>query len=491
MENSNNVNSYRNVFKATALFGGVQVYQILISIAKSKFIAVLLGPAGVGILGLYQNSLQLIQSITSMGLSSSAVRDVSDANGRDDQEKVGETLSVIRKLVWATGILGLTAVAAFSPFLSKFAFGNYDYTVPFLFLSVTLLLDQLCAGQKVALQGLRKLKYLAKATAVGSTLGLCFSVPLYYLMGIKGIVPTLVLTSLTNLALSWFFARKLNINTPAVTIKKAIIEGRGMLTMGISMSITNVLSYLVSYLLLGFLSREGGVEEVGLFNAGQAIILTYTGLVLNAMSTDYYPRLAAVSNDNNASKVIINQQAEIGVLILAPLLTICIIFMPVIVTLLYSDSFHGANIYIVFAASGMLLKLMSWSIAYVFIAKGESKLFVINETIINIVIMVVNICGYKVAGLMGMGIGFIICYFVYFIQVYVIARIKYGYRISNNCIKTLGVQSLLIIISLVIYLSLTSYLRYSFGSLVIIASALYSLYYLNKLLDLKSVIKKK
>ena len=66
--------SYRSIFKATSLFGGVQVYQILIQIIKSKIIAVLLGPAGVGVIGLFQSGLDLVKNLTSMGLASSAVR---------------------------------------------------------------------------------------------------------------------------------------------------------------------------------------------------------------------------------------------------------------------------------------------------------------------------------------------------------------------------------------------------------------------------------
>ena len=61
-EEQNQTSSYRSIFKATSLFGGVQVYQILISVIKSKFVAVLLGPEGMGIQGLYQSAIQLIQS---------------------------------------------------------------------------------------------------------------------------------------------------------------------------------------------------------------------------------------------------------------------------------------------------------------------------------------------------------------------------------------------------------------------------------------------
>lgn len=52
--------SYRNIFKATTLFGGVQVYQILISIIRSKFVAVLLGTAGMGIQGMFLSSISLV-----------------------------------------------------------------------------------------------------------------------------------------------------------------------------------------------------------------------------------------------------------------------------------------------------------------------------------------------------------------------------------------------------------------------------------------------
>ena len=138
-----NQSSYRSIFKATSLFGSVQFFQILIQIVKSKFIAILLGPAGVGIIGLYQSGMQLVQNITNMGLASSAVRDVSEAFGLKDYSRINQVITTIRRLVWGTGILGMIALAVVSPILSKISFGNYDYTIPFIVLSVTLLLDQI------------------------------------------------------------------------------------------------------------------------------------------------------------------------------------------------------------------------------------------------------------------------------------------------------------------------------------------------------------
>lgn len=98
-----NNKSYRSIFKATSIFGGVQVYKILISIISSKFIAVLLGPTGMGGMGLYQYAIQMIQSFSSFGLSQSAIRDVSEANGSGDTKRIGLTVAVVKRLVWITG----------------------------------------------------------------------------------------------------------------------------------------------------------------------------------------------------------------------------------------------------------------------------------------------------------------------------------------------------------------------------------------------------
>ena len=334
-QEKDNKSSYRSIFKATSLFGGVQIYDIIIGIIKTKCVAVILGPAGMGIQGLLHSGTDLIRTLTSFGLSASAVRDVSEANGTGDINRIGKTVAVLRRLVWVTGIIGMVATIGFSPVLSKTLFGNYDYTVSFILLSVILLFTQLSNGQKVVLQGMRKLQYMAKSTAIGATLGLLVTVPLYYLFGVKGIVPTLILQSVTTLCLSWYFSSKVSIKKVKVTNKEAYEGGKSMLKMGIAMSISGILSSAIAYLIRGYLGRTGGVGEVGLYTSGFTLMNTYVGMVFTAMGTDYYPRLSAVNKDNDKCRNVINQQAEIATLIMGPLVLSCILFMPLIVQILY------------------------------------------------------------------------------------------------------------------------------------------------------------
>ncbi len=464
------------------------MYQILIEVIKSKFIAVLLGPLGVGIQDLYTSATQLIQQLTSFGLSSSAVRNVAEANGSGDNIRVAKVVYALRRLVWITGILGMIAVIAFSPLLSKSSFGDSEHIISFVIISVTLLLVQLSAGQKVILQGTRKLKYLAKSSAIGVTIGLIVAIPLYYWLGIKGIVPNIVITALTMLGLTWYFSSKVKIDKITLSNKEIFNIGNSMLVMGIAMSLSQLLASASAYALRTCLRAWDGVEVVGLFSAGYILMTQYTGLVFSAMGTDFYPRLASVNKDNLKCREMMNQQGEIGILILAPLLTVCVVFIPFVVRLLYSEAFLAINNYVIWCSAGMLFKMASWAISYVFIAKGESKLYMINEMLAAAYTLLLNLVGYKLGGLQGLGISFAISYLIYLMQVYLIAWKKYVFSFEGTFVKVFVVQFVLLLVCIVCVLQFSLIWRYVIGSALILLSVCYSLNELNKRLDLKSFI---
>lgn len=484
-----NKTSYRSIFKATSLFGGLQVYQIFIQVIKAKIIAVLLGPAGVGIIGLFQSGLDMVRNLTSMGLASSAVRDVSEANSTNDIQRISNTLSVVKRLAWLTGIIGSIVVIVLSPLLSKSLFGNYDYTIPFVLLSVILLFDQLSAGQRVVLQGLRRLRDLAHCSAVGITLGLIVSVPFYYWMGIEGIAPTLILTSAVSLLVSWWYSQKVKIITKKIKIKESFVQGRQMLIMGISMSLSGIFATLAAYVTRGYIQSIGGIEEVGLYQAGFVIMTTYVGLVMNAIATDYYPRLASINNDNEKCREAVCQQGEIGFMILAPLLVICLVFMPFVLKILYSEDFLDANLYISWACLGMAFKFGSWIVSFLIVAKADSKVFIIIELIACLYSIILNLIGYKLWGLQGLGIAFVLTYILYFIHVFIVARRRYEFYFNNGFLMCYGVQLLLIIGSLVLVLLTDGIIKFTIGLLFIFVSSFLGIRGLNQRMDIVTLIK--
>lgn len=480
--------SYRQIMKATSIFGGVQVFNIIISIIRSKFVAILLGPGGMGIYGLLTSTTSLIEKITNLGLGTSAVRNVAAANATGDENRIGTVVAVLRRLVWITGILGAVITLAFAPWLSELTFGNRDFTVGFRWLAITLFFTQATSGQLVVLQGMRKLQYLAKANLAGGFAGLFISVPIYYVWGLDGIVPAIIISSLVALVLSWHFSSKVKIERVAVNKYTLNTEGRDMIRLGFILSLSSLVSMATSYLIRIFISHTGGVDEVGLYNAGFAIINTYVGMVFSAMSTDYFPRLSGVANDIGKTKTVINQQAEVAILILAPILTIFLIFINWVVILLYSNRFLPVVSMIHWAALGIFFKAASWPIAYLIIAKGDSKVFFISELSVNIYVLGFNMLGYSLAGLEGLGISFFVGYLVYLSQVFLIVKRKYSFSFKESLIKITGIQFLLGVACFLSSRYINSPYLYLVGVALISVSTYYSYRELDKRLGLKKML---
>lgn len=424
--------SYRQILKATSIFGSVQVFNIIIFLIRSKFVAVLLGPIGMGITGLYYSTNMFISGLTSFGLGTSAVKDIAEANAGGDQHRVSVVVNVLRRLVWVTGIFGTSFMLALSPLISKITFGNYDYTIAFIWISVTMLFGQISGGQLAVLQGLRKYQYLAKANIFGSFIGLVVTLPLYYLYGIDGIVPAIILTSLFAVLVSWFYSNKIKIDKIQITAKMTYLEGKGMLLMGFVLSLNWLIVLGTSYVVRIYIGSTGGLKDVGLYSAGFNMINTYIGMIFSAMLTDYYPRLTAVASDNRKCKETINQQADITLLIIGPLICIFLVCIQLIIIILLSRKFLAITDMLNYAMLGIFFKAASWPIGFIFVPKGNSKLFLVSEVVANTYMLLLNIAGYAFLGLEGLGISFIAGYIIYFIQVFIIAKIKYSFGLSKS-----------------------------------------------------------
>jgi len=480
-------NSYRQIFKSTSIFGLVQVVNILISIVRSKCIAVFLGPAGMGIVSLLTSTLGLITSLTNFGLSTSAVKNIAAAKAAGDEQKLAKTVAVFRYLVWITGLLGFIITLILAPWLSEIAFESKKYTITFMLISITLLFVQISAGQNVILRGMRMVQYMARASSLGAIAGLFISIPLYMFFLDKGIVPAIILTSISALIISWVYARKVKI--PDAAIDKEILktEGVEMLKMGFLISISGLITTGASYLVRIFISKNGGVEDVGLYTAGFAIIGTYVSMIFTAMSADYYPRLAAVAHDDVSCKKEINQQSEIALLILAPILVLFLVFIQWGITLLYSAQFLGVLDMVHWASIGVFFQALSWSIGFIFLAKSASKIYFWNELIANIYILGLNVAGYYFFGLTGLGISYLVAYFLHFLQMLVVSNKLYNFSLNKNTLRIFVIQLSIATICFVSVYFLKGFLAYLIGSGLLVISSVFSWKELDKMISIKDV----
>lgn len=477
--------------KASSLFGGVQAIHIIINLVRSKLVAVLLGPAGMGVNGLLMSSLTLMTSLTSFGLATSAARNVAAAKGQNDKLKVRKTVSILRITVWGTGLLGAFATFGLSGFLSESSFGDRSYSWAFKVLAVTLLFNQISAGQGVLMRGMGELKLMAKNSLAGAFIGFVLSLPFYYLFGIKGLVPAIFISAAANLLICSYYSSKIKLPRATVTLGELKQEGGNMLKMGIMLSLNWLISLAAAHLARLYVSDVGGIVQVGYYSAGFAIVNSYVGMVFTAMATDFYPRLSSASHDNYQAMTLVNQQGEIALLILGPLLGAFILFMPGIIKLIYSAEFLVIRWMIQWAALGILFKAGSWAMGFLALAKGNSKLYFFNELATNSYMLLFNVIGYFLWGLEGLGGAFLLGYFVSFIQQAIVNRWVYGFFLTGRFWRVFIVEFSMLALLLFVVFYNDRFIRTEWGNiryLILCFLLVFSGIYLIKLLALETKV---
>jgi O-antigen/teichoic acid export membrane protein len=475
---------YKSAFKATALFGGVQVFEIILKLIKSKLIALWLGPFGFGIMGLFSTAINLICSITNLGLQSSAVREISAANGQNDNELLSRTIKAINRWVWITGIFGVLITILLSSLISQWLFDSNLYIVSIILLSSVVLLTAIWNQQQSILQGTRNLELLVKAGIFGSIVSFACSIPFFYFFREEGIHWAMIMTVLASTLVTYFYARKVKLVKIQQTLKESFLLGKNAVKLGIAMSITGIVAGLVEFVVRSFITRQGGIDDVGLYTAGWAINAQYLGLIFAAMAKDYYPRLSEKSSDNIKLKAIVNEQAEIAVLILAPMIIVMVVFISFFVNLIYSKEFLAATDMIKWLLIGSMLKAGSWSISFVFLAKSDSKTFLFNELGVSCITLPSYILGYYLLGLVGLGYAFTFNYATYFLWVAIVANKKYSINYTATFWKLFSLLSVALVtfpIGEVLWDA-----KYPTGVLLIVIISIYCLYELNRRIELKS-----
>lgn len=481
-------NTYKQILKSTSLFSGVQFLNIIFSIIKSKFAAILIGPAGMGILGLLNSTLNFVGGISKLGLDVSAVKEIAYAKQNFNNEKVNSVIYIFKKIIKLSGLLGAFFIIIFSSNLSELVFDNKEYRFSFVWISLALFFRQLMLADLAVLQGNRKLKELAKVNVIASGFGLIIAVVLFYFFGIKGIIPVILLSAVIGFFIANHFNDQKVSVTKKMTIKEAVIEGKEMIKLGLTLSFASLFSLLTVYLLQIYVKNVGGIDEVGYYSVGFLIINTYVGMIFNAMSKDYFPRLSAISNDFNKANEIILKQALVGVLLVTPIIIIFISYASTLIGLFFSKEFLSVVDLVSFGLLGIIFKAASWSMGYYFIAKGDSKVYIKTAIGFNTLLLAMSILGYNYDGLRGLGISFLIYYMIHFSVIYIIMKYKYQFSFNKEFLYLFAICILLAGLSLTLtYIGNNMFKQISLIFMILLSS-FFTIGFLNKKVDLKEII---
>lgn len=482
--------SYRHILKYTGIFGGVEVLKILIGLVRNKFVAVILGPNGMGLISLLNSTIQLMYNSTNIGIPTSAVREISEVQEKGEREVLEESVAKVRTLAVITAVVGVILTASLCRVLDAWTFTWGDHTLHFVLLSPIVGLMAINGGELAILKGIKQLRAIARLSVYAVVAALFISIPLFYFFGQPAIVPVLLLTEAFQLFLITRISLKL-FPLRFCPLRGLWQKSKGILTLGAAFVVSGILVSGADFIIRTYLNNIASLDEVGLFNAGFVLVSIYGGMVFNAMGTDYFPRLSAIANTGREMNKVVSEQIEVSVLMVAPMLIGMMIIMPILLPALYSEVFAPVVGMVQIGLLALLFRAVYIPIEFISMARSNSMIFLLQDSIGTLFLIVCVIGGYHEAGLWGTGLGLTVAYLLEAIFVLIISHVIFGYVLSRRSIQYLFVHLLVGLMAYAVTVSFEGLFYWLIGALCVLASAGYSFNILRNKAAIIDFIKRK
>lgn len=428
-------NSYKSILKATSLFGSVQGLNILLNLVRTKIVAVLLGPEGIGLNSIYNETRELVHASTNLGMDTAGVRGIAQtyerlSKAQSDEERefilqlMENQIVLLRSVILLLAALGTFACVLLAQPLSWLTFEDFEHTWGYVLLAPAVGLTTLTCGEITLLKALRKLKAVAIVSAIDVALAILVSLPLYYFYRIEGVLPALLAFALIQFIVVINFSYRAH--GVHYNFSKALLsQSVPMIVLGISFALSGVIGHCSQLGIRSFINQVDGLGAVGLYNAGYTIAMTYGAVGFASLDSDFFPRLSAIFNNVEERRMAVWRQVKVTVGLIIPLVIVLIILLPWLLPLLFSDRFNDVILMAQISSVGLIFRAAYLPVAYIPLAAGDSRTFLALETVSYVILSIGVILGYHLAGLNGAGIGLVISNAADFFVSFIVAKSKY------------------------------------------------------------------
>jgi len=386
----------------------------------------------------------MVGAFTAMGINSSGVREIAEANGKADPVEVARTILTLRRACWVTGVFGCFLTIALSYPLSLWIFSAGERALPIALLGITLLLGSISGGQKALLQGVRRIGDLAQLSVLSAIVGTVVAVGFYTWLGERGIVPVLITIAAFNLATSWWFARKVEVVTVTQSFTETWQKSQQLVSLGLAFMWSGLLAAAVPLVIRSLIIRQLGIDAGGVYHAAWAISGMFAGFILGAMSADFYPRLTAVADDNAAVNRLVNEQTEIGILLALPGILGVLTFATWMMQLFYSAKFIPGADLLPYFALGVFGRVICWPMGFIQLAKGASRWFVATQSIFHVMHLALSILFLHWLDLRGVALAFVAMYGLHLVGLRWVAGCLSNFCWTHSVLRLLIVSTSLV-----------------------------------------------
>lgn len=435
-------NSYRQILRASSIIGGASFINILISLLRVKVVALMMGPAGVGLVGLSQNLIAIASTLSAMGFGNAGTRQIAEATGSGNVDDVDVARRALYLGTLLLAILGASAFWLLRSVLAQHVLGDQSRAAEVGWLTIGVALTVVAGYQSALLNGLRRIGDFARVSVLSALLSTVLGVGGLLYWGEDGLLLFVLAGPIAAFIVGQWYVMRIPKPQSAYFFAPGVMkQWKVLFRLGTTFMLAGLAVTAGQLAVRSMVQQQLGPDALGNFQASWMISMTYIGFVLTAMGTDYYPRLTAVIGDPLAVNRLVNEQTEVALLLAAPVLLFVSGLAPWVIEVAYSNRFAEAAGILQIQILADVLKVASWPLGFILLASGAGKTFMLSD-IFAIVILSLGVWfGLPLIGLQATGVGFVVMYAVYLALVHSLAKMRTGFSWEPAVVSLIAIVS--------------------------------------------------
>ena len=397
----------------TVLNGIAQLIKAITSLVVNKVIVVLLGSSALLFVGNLKSVFTILQQISGAGVYEGAVKYLS---GEYKNRKTFILQACLSLMIF--GFLVSTAFyfILFEQILDLLQLGENDRElIPWL--TGGIVLSLLCFVFHTLMQsffhGLKSYKIIVQSTLISSLLTLGVSIALIYYANKIGLilsvfVPSviLLLTYSFHIKKSRHFGRVLFCKPFRLFVFKPVLSFTSM------SAVAAIVFPSVLITIRTLLVERSGVELASYWEGYSRLSLFISGLAISSISLYYLPKLVEANTGQEMFKVVLWGVKFLFSLAL-PAMILIFLFGSDIILLLYTTNFLETIFLLKWELLGTFLKLLSFTVSFIMVAKKLTRVFVLSELLSGLVFFGLSVLLVEMYGVVGASIAYAGTYLMY------------------------------------------------------------------------------
>lgn len=402
-----------NLLKTSALNGVAVLIKTATMFILNKILAVYVGPAGYAAIGQFQNFIQMVTTFAGSAINTAVIKYTAEYHENEHQQ-----ISVWRaagSLVLIFSFIFSLIILIFQKELSLYIFQTTAYQSVFAWFAAFLVLFNLNALFLAILNGKKEILKLVVANIVGSVLSLLVTSTLAIQYHLYGALIALSIYQSLAFFVTLFLCYKANwfkISYLFGRIEPKIAKNFAAFAL---MALVSAICVPLSQMVIrSYLSQEFGLNYAGYWEAMIRLSAAYLMLVTTTLGVYYLPRLAELTHLDEIKKEVYSGYKFIFPLAVVGGLSVYLL-RDWIIALLFSQAFMPMRDLFLWQMIGDSLKIGSWILAYLMLAKAMTKLFVTTEILFALSSVGLTYLFTKLFGFEGVSIAHLVNYALYWL----------------------------------------------------------------------------